>query len=135
MPVNDWPPVVLLKVKSGKQVIGFVAVLFKSMHNHSRFGSLRVGTIVDAFGPLEHCARIVAAATNFLGQKDVDLIISNQTHPSWLQGFRANGFHLLQGRRMLALSKSLRQQWGSTQSSLPGLHLTNLDGDGPLGLG
>lgn len=135
MPVNEWPPVVMLKVTFGNQVVGFAAVLFKSMQDDPRFGSLRVGTIVDSFGMLEHCARIIAAATHFLEQKNVDLIISNQTHPLWLQGFRANGFHLLQGRRMLALSKSLQQQWDSAPSSLSGLHMTNLDGDGPLGLG
>jgi len=135
MPVNGWPPVVLLRVRFKNEVVGSAAVLCKSMQDDSRFGFLRVGTIVDVFGLLEHCARIVAAATHFLEQKDVDVIISNQTHPSWLQGFRANGFHLEQGRRMLALSKSLRQSWASTRSSFPVLHLTNLDGDGPLGLG
>ena len=135
MPVGDWPPVTILKVKLGNQVIGVAAVLDTPMQDDSRFGCLRVGTIVDTFGRLEHTSRIVAAATHLLKQKGVDLIISNHTHSSWLQGFRANGFRILPRRRTLALSKSLQQQWGSTPSSLSGLHLTNLDGDGPIGLG
>ncbi|KPL22675.1 MAG: hypothetical protein AMJ75_07600 [Phycisphaerae bacterium SM1_79] len=134
MPTDGWPPVIRLKVELRNQIIGLAAVLDTPMQNNPRFGSLRVGTIVENFGPPEHSGRIVAAATNLLEQRGVDLVVSNQTHPSWLRGFRANGFQVVQRRRLLALSKSLQRRWGDTQSLLLGLHLTTLDGDGPLGL-
>jgi len=134
MPKEGWPPVTRLKIKLGNQVIGMAAVLDTQMQDDRRFGSLRVGTIVDSFGLLEHAGRVVAAAANFLEQSGVDLVIANQTHPQWLRGFRANGFHVLQRRRVLALSSALQRHWGATESVLHGLHMTNLDGDGPLGL-
>jgi hypothetical protein len=134
MPKDGWPPVTRLKIKLGNQIIGLAAVLDTQMRDDRRFGSLRVGTVVDNFGPLEYCGQIVAAAANFLEQKGVDLIVANQTHQQWLRGFGANGFQVLQRRRVLALSKALQGQWGAKESMLNGLHLTNLDGDGPLGL-
>ncbi len=134
MPQGDWPPVIRLKVKLKGQVIGAAAVLDTVMHNDSRFGSLRVGAIVENLAPLEHCGRIVAAATDLLQQRGVDLVISYQTHPQWLKGFGANGFHVVQGRRALALSPSLQRQWKPNGPVLHGLHMNSLDGDGPLGL-
>jgi hypothetical protein len=134
MPKDNWPPVTRLKIKLKNQIIGVAAVLDSQMQDDDRFGSLRVGTIVDNFGPLERCGRVVAAAADFLKHSGVDLIIANQTHPQWLRGFRANGFHILQHRRVLAFSKALQQQWGAAESLLPGLHMTNLDADGPVGL-
>ncbi len=61
-------------------------------------------------------------------------IVSYQTHPQWLEAFRANGFQVLQGRRVLALSPSLERQWGHAESLLCDLHMNTIDGDGPLGL-
>ena len=134
MPKDGWPPVIRLKITFGGQVIGTAAVLDTPMQDDRRFGYLRVGAIVDNFGQLEHCPRIVAAATHLLEQRGVDLIISNQTHPQWLAGFCANGFHVLKGHRILALSKSLERQWGPVESLLRDLHMNTIDGDGPLGL-
>jgi hypothetical protein len=134
MPKEGWPPVIRLKINFGSRVIGTAAVLDTQMQDDCRFGSLRVGTIVENFGQLEHGARIVAAATNLLEQRGVDLIISNQTHPQWLRGFRANGFQILEDRRVLALSASLERQWGPAESLLSRLHMNTIDGDGPLGL-
>jgi len=133
MPKNAWPPVIRLKIKFGGQIIGLAAVLDAQMQDDGRYGSLRVGSIVEVFGPLEHCGRIVAAAAHLLEQRGVDLIVSNQVHPRWLQGFRANGFHVLQNHRALGLSPSLQQEWDA-KSMFHGLHMNNLDGDGPLGL-
>lgn len=134
MPENAWPPVIRLKVKLKGQVIGAAAVLDTAMQNDRRFGSLRVGAIVENLGPIEHCGRITAAATDLLIQRGVDFILSYQTHPQWVKGLAANGFHVLQGRRVLALSPTLQRQWNATEPVLHGLHMNSLDGDGPLGL-
>ena len=134
MPKDGWPPVIRLKITFGSQVIGTAAVLDTPMQDDRRFGCLRVGTIVDNFGLLVHSPRIVAVATNLLEQRGVDLIVSYQTHPQWLEAFRANGFQVLKDRRVLALSTSLERQWGHAESLLRDLHMNTIDGDGPLGL-
>jgi len=134
MPKGGWPPVTRLRIEFHGRVIGTAAILDAQMQNDRRFGSLRVGTIVENFGQLEHSARVVAAATDLLKKRGVDLIVSNQTHPQWLQGFNANGFQIIKDRRMLALSVSLQQQWGPLESFLSRLHMNTIDGDGPLGL-
>jgi hypothetical protein len=134
MPRNDWPPVMRLKVKHENRIVGVVSVLDTQMQDDSRFGSLRVGAIVENFGSLEHCGRIIASATSLLHRRGVDIIVSNQTHPRWLHGFRANGFQVSRGHRVLTLSPSLKKEWDADKSLLKRLHMNNLDGEGPLGL-
>ncbi len=135
VPEVGWPPGLRLRVTRGGETLGFAVVLDKQMESDRRFGNCRVGSIVDGLALPEHAEAVVGAAYRFLRARGVDLIMSNQSHPAWLDGFAAHGFALVQDRRFFAASPALRERFGPNEEGLAGLHLTNMDGHGPMLLG
>ena len=77
---------------------------------------------------------VVFAATRFLRQRGVDIIVSNQAHPGWALGFAQNGYAVLPNKRMFAPSPALRALLEPFDETAKGLHLTNMDGHGPMAL-
>ena len=132
-PATGWPPVVRLKIDRGGVVVGWALVMDTRMKDDPRYGSLRVGSIVDCFAAPADAGDVVAAATRFLEARGVDLIASNQAHPGWVAGFRSQGYTILPGKRLFAPSPALRELLAPFDDTARGLHLTNMDGHGPMG--
>jgi hypothetical protein len=134
VPSAGWPAGIRLKVELQGRVIGWAVVLDTQMQNEARFGSLRVGSIVDCFADPDDAGEVISAATRFLRQSGTDIVISNQAHPAWMQAFNHNGYVLLPNKRMFAPSPLLRALLEPFEETARGLHLTNMDGHGPMGL-
>jgi hypothetical protein len=128
------PPVRRLRVFSGERELGWAAVMESQQPDEPRFGALRLGVLVDAFGAPEDAAGIVAAATDSLLARGVDVVLSNQSHPAWVKGLARRGFLVLEKRRLFAASPELQRRLEPWDETKLGLHLTNLDGHGPMGL-
>jgi hypothetical protein len=133
-PPNGWPPVSRLRIEKRGEVLGWALVMDTSMRADARFGSLRVGSIVDCLAAPHDAGEVVASATRFLQRRGVDLIASNQSHPAWARGFAQNGYLLLRDRRLFAASPALQRLLEPFEQTARGLHLTNFDGHGPAGL-
>lgn len=133
-PARAWPPCIRIKVERGGQVIGWALVLDTQMRGDARFGTLRVGSVVDCLADPADTAQVVAVATGFLAQRGVDIVVSNQSHPDWARGFAQNGYAVLANRRMFAPSPALRALLEPFDDTARGLHLTNMDGHGPMAL-
>ncbi|NNL67905.1 MAG: hypothetical protein HKP30_16775, partial [Myxococcales bacterium] len=129
-----WPPGIRLRVRRDGETIGWAIVLDTSMEDDRRFGTCRVGSVVDCLAHPDDAEAVVGAAFRHLRERGVDLVISNQSHPAWLAGFAAHGFHLVPERRVFAASPALRELLSPVEESLAGLHLTNMDGHGPMRL-
>ena len=134
LPSGAWPPGIRLKVDRGGQTIGWAVVLDTQMRGDARFGSLRVGSVVDCLADPADTGEVVAVATKFLEQRGVDIVVSNQAHPAWAEGFAQNGYAVLPNKRMFAPSPALRALLEPFEEAARGLHLTNMDGHGPMGL-
>ena len=134
LPPGRWPPVRRLRVFAGARELGWAAVMESQQPDEPRFGALRLGVLVDAFGAPEDAAGIVAAATDFLLARGVDVALSNQSHPAWIRGLARRGFLVLEQRRLFAVSPELQRRLEPWDETRQGLHLTNLDGHGPMGL-
>jgi hypothetical protein len=134
VPDSSWLKGIRLKVERNAQVIGWAVVLDTQMRGDSRFGSLRVGTIVDCLADPDDAGEVVSAATRLLRHRGADIVISNQAHPAWKQGFAYNGYLVLPNKRMFAPSPALRKLLEPFEETARGLHLTNMDGHGPMGL-
>jgi hypothetical protein len=115
-PEGAWPPVMRLRVERAGQVIGWALVMDTQMKGEHRFGDLRVGS------------------TGFLVQRGVDIVVSNQAHPGWAQGFARNGYAVLPDKRLFAASPALQEALTPLDQVSQGLHLTNMDGHGPMAL-
>jgi hypothetical protein len=128
-PEHGWPEAEILRLPEG-----WAAVRDQQLQGDVRFGDLRLGSIVDAFGPPEAAPEVVAAAARHLARGGVDLVVANFSHPAWIAGFRAAGFVVVPNRRHFAVSPGLAKAYPKLDALVPGMHLTPIDGDGPRGL-
>lgn len=131
LPSGKWPKAIKLKVENEGGVIGWVAVMDTSMKGDPRFGELRLGSVIDCLAAPENCFAVIEAAKKYLCDRGVDLIISNQTHSAWILGFESNGFLRIANMRFMACSPALSDALSPHETTLKGMHLTNLDGHGP----
>ena len=134
VPAKGWPPAIRLRIERGDQVIGWALVMDTQMQGEHRFGDLRVGSIVDCLADPAEAGEVVAAATRFLTARGVDIVVSNQAHPGWARGFAQNGYAVLPNKRLFAASPALQQALEPFDRTAQGLHLTNMDGHGPMAL-
>jgi len=93
----------------------------------AKFGSLRVGSIVDCWARPENSAAVMLAATQVLEQQKMDLIVSNQSHKVWGRALEGCGFLQAESNFIFATSKKHSAQ---LQGSLSDYHLTRANGDG-----
>jgi hypothetical protein len=134
LPRSGWPPGIRLRVREGERTLGWVVVMDNALRDDPRFGRMRVGSVIDCRARPEDAPAVIRAATDFLLDRGVDMIGSNQAHPEWVRAFEANGFLSLPNRRYFAISPALFEALSPLESVGRGLHLTNLDGHGPHGL-
>jgi hypothetical protein len=133
-PKGDWPPVTRLRVERAGVVLGWALVMDTQMQGEHRFGDLHVGSIVDTLALPADAGEVVHAATRHLVQQGVDIVVSNQAHPDWAQGFAQNGYAVLPDKRLFAMSPQLQEALAPFPEVSKGLHLTNMDGHGPMAL-
>jgi hypothetical protein len=94
----------------------------------AKFGTLRVGSIVDCWARPENAGAVILAATRALGQKGMDLIVTNQSHKRWGQAFEKSGFFQAESNFIFAASK--KQAALIEKFDWSEFHLTRANGDG-----
>jgi len=134
LPPGRWPPGIRLRVRLGDRTLGWVVVLDTQMENEPRFGTLRLGSIIDCLAEPRDADVVIGAAFRFLRARGVDLVISNQSHPAWIAALEKHGFLALADRRVFAASPELVKALAPFEETSRALHLTNMDGHGPMGL-
>ncbi len=96
----------------------------------SKFGNMRVGSIVDCWASREDCEAVIQAATQALETENVDLIVSNQGHQMWGRAFECSGFFKGPSTFVFAASKALTELLQPLEQNRPLFHITRADGDG-----
>ncbi|HSV69346.1 MAG TPA: hypothetical protein VLI72_04490 [Methylibium sp.] len=134
LPIGGWPPVMRLKVEEAGRILGWAVVMDTRMQGDPRFGDLRVGSIVDTLAKPCDAGAVAASAMRFLRDRGVDVIVSNQAHPEWIRALADNGCLVFENRRLFAASPALRALFEPFDVTVRGLHMTNLDGHGPMSL-
>jgi len=133
LPETGWPEAEILRIERDGATIGWAAVRCAELRDDPRFGDLRVGSVVDALAVPGSEGSILRAATSYLERQKAEVIVANFSSGVWVDGFRRCGFLVSQSRRTLIASPALAAQIGEDAESAD-MHLTPLDGDGPLGL-
>jgi hypothetical protein len=134
VPEDDrWPHGIRLRITRAGEDIGWAVVLDNQLVDDPRFGNLRVGCVADGLSLPEDADAVIKAATEFLEDRGVDMIGSNQSHPSWVRAFAESGYLVLENRRCFAVSPALQDVLAPFEETRHGLHLTNMDGHGPSG--
>lgn len=127
------PRYLRLVVERGGAVVGWALVLDTEMHDAKYFGDLRVGSIADCLAPPEDAPAVVAAATEHLLARSVDLIVSNQLHAEWRAALESAGFERGPSNFFFYLSQDLAEQLGASRWE-DRTHLNRGDGEGPAHL-
>jgi len=125
---------IIVKVSERDEAIGWAVCLDTQMSGHSHFGNMRVGAVADCFAKAEKALAVLAAVDRLLSQRNVDLIVSNQSDQQWCDAFRTLGYREGPSNFALACSKELNKQLGSLDDALPLSHINRGDGDGPINL-
>lgn len=123
-----------LVVDSGSGPCGWAVAIATSMHGHKQFGDLRVGTIVDCLAVPGDEDYVIHAASRFLEEQEVDLIVSNQSHRNWRRAFEHAGFFSGTSNYIFAASPQLSRLLEPFTSNFPASHLTRGNGAGPIHL-
>ena len=123
-----------IRVVSRGETIGW-AVLLNTQHSeHSHFGGVRLGSIIDCFAPPCFAGVVIARATRTLEELGVDLIVSNQSHAAWGAALAVNGYMRGPSNFILCTSKELTKLMADARINLANVHLNRGDGDGPINL-
>ena len=117
-----------IRVKRGGRIIGWAVV--GERRKDSKFGAMRVGSVVDCWAPPEDAGAVVRAAAEAIEKRGVDLIVSNQAHHRWCRSFEKSGFLKGPSTFVLALSRKLTELLEPFQQNRPSIHVTRADGDG-----
>jgi hypothetical protein len=123
-----------LRVTSAGKVIGYAVVQDEQRHGSELLGSMRVGTLVDAFALPAHAEAVAFAAARHLEKLGVDLIISNQSHPAWGAALRRAGFMVGPTNCTFAVAKPLAERIRRVDPYAQEMHLNRGDGDWPWGV-
>jgi hypothetical protein len=129
LPPQD-PRLVRLLLHRAGGLAGWVVVSRSRLSNHTQFGNMSLGCIVDGLAAPVNVGPLVSAACARLEQTGCDLIVSNQSHPAWIRALRSNGFVQGPSNFILALSPPLAAAGAAVAVS----HFNRADGDGPINL-
>jgi hypothetical protein len=117
-----------IRISRGNEPIGWAVV--GERRKDAKYGSLRVGSVVDCWASPENALPVVRAATATLEKLGMDLIVTNQSHRAWSSAFRAAGFLPRKSTFIFAASKQLAELLQPFEQSKLRLHFTRADGDG-----
>jgi hypothetical protein len=132
--VHTGAQLLRMRVSRGDQTIGWVVMLDTCMTNHKQFGNLRVGTIVDCLASTADAPQVIGCASEFLQDRGVDMMVSNQTHAAWRQAMFSCGFLRGPSNFVLALSPRLADKLQPVATMKHSFHMNRGDGDGPIHL-
>jgi hypothetical protein len=118
-----------VRVSRNGTAIGW-AVVGERRKDATKFGGMRVGSIVDCWAAPEHALPVARAATQALEKRGVDLIASNQSHHVWGSALESSGFLKGPSTFIFAASKKLTELLQPLEKNKTSLHVTRADGDG-----
>ncbi len=128
-PESD-PRFVRLEFKQKGRLVGWALLTCSDLDGHKQFGSMRLGTLVDCLCEEGFEEKIVFASRLKLMERNVDLIVTNQSHMSWHRALKLNGFLRGPSNFTLACSPDL----STPIKRFDHTHWNRGDGDGPIHL-
>lgn len=117
-----------LRVRRGTEDVGW-AVVGERLKS-SKYGAMRVGSIVDCWAEPENAPAVVHAAAEALADLGMDLILTNQSHQMWSKAFEDAGFWNSESNFIFAAGKGLTGFLQPFSESQNRVHFTRADGDG-----
>jgi hypothetical protein len=96
----------------------------------SKYGSMKVGSIVDCWASPENAAAVAELATRELEEQGMDLVLSNQGHKAWGCALQGCGFFRGPSNFVFAASRKYSEILQRAPDTQIKMHITRADGDG-----
>jgi hypothetical protein len=129
LPVSD-PKLSRWVLRRSGKLSGWAVVSVSQLADHTQFGNMKVGCLVDGLAAPSDLGLLIGETCRRLEAAGCDLLVSNQTHPLWIEGLRRQGFFAGPSNFVLALSPPLTASHASASLA----HFNRGDGDGPINL-
>jgi hypothetical protein len=126
-PATD-PHFTRLTANRGGNLLGWAVV--GERRKDAKYGSMRVGSILDCWALPGEERAVVRSATEVLEQHGFDLILSNQSHQFWRRAFADSGYLSAESNFIFAASKNLSKLLHPFDETKLRMHFTRADGDG-----
>jgi len=126
------PNFIRLKVTRAGREVGWVVAAIARKPDHPQYHDLRVGHILDGLASAEDATLVIAAAARALSERDVDVIVSNQSHFAWVQALRDCGFLKGPSNFIFAASRQLAAMLQPFEQAVSFSHWNRGDGDNLL---
>jgi hypothetical protein len=127
----DEPRFLKLRFSREGRVFGWAVLLDTQMRGNKYFGDARVGAIVDCFAHPENATPAIQAATRYLWDSGVDLVVTNQAHRAWRLAARRAGFLRSPSNYVFALSPEAAAMVHPFDRNFATFFVTRGDGAGP----
>jgi hypothetical protein len=124
------PKLIRLVLSRSGKLDGWVVLTLSRLNNHTQFGNMTLGCVVDGLAAAKDVDILVAEACRRLEAGGCDLLVSNQSHPAWISALRRQGFLQGPSNFVLALSPPL----AAARAAATCAHFNRADGDGPINL-
>jgi len=128
------PRFLRMKWKRRGENIGWSVLLDTTFEKHRQFGAMRVGSLVDGLALPANIPAVVKGSAQYLRQRGVDILVSNQAHPGWHDALIQAGFTAGPSNFILALSPALAEMLAPIEQTRSTFHINRGDGDGPINL-
>lgn len=128
------PRLRIFRILSGGETVGWATARLTEMQSNKYFGNLKVGTVLDAAARAQFRSAVAMLADQVLGEEGADLVITNQSLPSWQKAFRQAGFRGGPSNYVFAGSPALGKALSPTPVADGLVQLVRGDGDGRLHL-
>jgi hypothetical protein len=123
-----------LKFFDGSKIVGWSVSLCTQLDDHKQFGYMKLGSIVDCLSLKGYEGSIISKTSEMLKKKEVDLIVSNQSHIFWKNALKMNSFINGPSNFIFASSRELSNKLVENVKLKDRMHITRGDGDGPINL-
>ena len=123
-----------LRVRSrAGEELGWIMLVHARMQENKYFGNLHVGTLVNGCCELRHVRSVLLAGFRELAALNVDLVVCNWSHHSWVEATRSIGFFSGPSNFFFFTSPAARK---ALDPAVPfsDTHLTRGDCDSPSSL-
>jgi hypothetical protein len=124
-------PCLAFVVRRGPTIVGWIVGVRTTMRDDPHFGNLTVATVLDCVSAPGASVAVACLGASAL-ERGADLLITNQSHVSWVEAFRSCGFLPGPSNYLLATSKPLSEAIAAAGADR--VHVVRGDGDGRIHL-
>lgn len=117
-----------LRVRRSEKDVGWVVVAER--RKDEKYGTMRVGSIVDCWAEPHDAPFVIQAAVTTLVDLGMDLIVTNQSHEMWTHALQQAGFGSSASNFIFAAGKPLAALLQPFTENSTRFHFNRADGDG-----